>query len=58
MSLGFRRLRPYGLGLGLRVGAVGSGLERAFLFRVSKAYTLGFALGLKGRSGRSRVRAG
>ena len=37
MSLGFRRLRAWGLGLGLRLGGVNLGLGRAYELRVSKA---------------------
>ena len=37
MSLGFRGLRDQGLGLGLRLGTIDSGLGRADEFRVWRA---------------------
>ena len=36
MSLGFRKLRASGLGLGLKLGVVDLGLGRAYGLRVSK----------------------
>ena len=58
MSLGLRRLRAEGLSFGLGLGAVDLGLGRAYELLVSRAYSLGYKLGFRVRSGRFRVGAG
>ena len=58
MSLGFRRLRAWGLSLGLRLGAVDLRSGRAYELKVLKAQSLGSKFGFKVRSGRFKVRAG
>ena len=44
--------------MGLRLGAVDSGLGLAYELRVSRAQRLGFRLGFEDRGVRFRVRAG
>ena len=45
MSLGFRGFRAKGLGSGLRLGAIDSGLGRAYELRVPRVQSLRFSLG-------------